>query len=378
MSKIYLPTSEQMDTTIGNLERIAGALGSKTDVSTWAGVQRAVKSGVAQRLFPVGTRFTVPHSVYGNIVFDVVAHNHFKSAHDENAHTMTLMAHDQIDAMPFDSAEAFYYASGGLEAGTYNFTLGESFQNWTAGTYQFTLTKEVPYYGQLCISGDASAAITESQMVVYASQTATEASESVAISAGNGGTSIDSLTYWSTNHIHRVSNGSNNYRDSSIRQFLNSTAEAGKVWIPMTKYDRPPNWVTAKAGFANGLDDEFLSIVGEVIVPCSENDLYEDRFVYGSKGEKYTVVDKFYLASQKELFGTAANTVDDGSVVFKYYEGAANTDRIKNRDGSPALWWTRTPNQWDAYIVRIVHKDGSVSNGTSKYNVGCVPVCTIV
>ena len=110
MSKIYLPTSEQMDETLVNLDKIAGALGSKIDISSWSGIQKAVRSGLAPELLPIGTQLTVSHDKYGDIVFDVVAHDYFKSNHNENNHTMTLLTHDCITNALYDGIEAFYYA----------------------------------------------------------------------------------------------------------------------------------------------------------------------------------------------------------------------------------------------------------------------------
>ena len=96
MSKIYLPHAEQFDLMNENLSKIANALAMDMDISTWAGIQKAVRVGVAPDLIPVGTQLAVDHSVYGTHLYDVVAHNYFKSAHDKNAHTMTLMCHDAL------------------------------------------------------------------------------------------------------------------------------------------------------------------------------------------------------------------------------------------------------------------------------------------
>ncbi len=377
MSKVYLPTSDQMNVTLENLERIAGALGAKAEVESWAGIQRAVKSGNASRLFPIGTQFTVPHSVYGDMVYDVVAHDYFKSVYDENAHTMTLMAHDQILATQFDSLEAFYYAENELPAGTYNFTIESTYSSWVSGTYQFTLTKTLPKGGQLSMSGNADVAITARFVRAYSSGTTTTATEECAITAGNSGVSLGTFGV-ELNHTQRVSHGSNNYKESAIRQFLNSTSAAGGVWTPQTKFDRPPSWMGSLEGFAHGLDDEFLSCIGKVIVPCAANKTYESSNSTTVKNEAYTVTDKFYLASQREIFGTGSDTVDDGSVLFPYYKDATNADRIKYRDGSAAGWWTRSAYPWHSTSVQVVTSDGTLYNHGALHTTGCVPVCTIV
>ena len=375
--KIFFPNSGQFDKMNENLEKIAKAVGSQVDISTWGGIQKAVRAGIAPDILPVGTQLLVHHNVYGDRLYDVVAHNYFKSVHNENAPTMTLLSHDNIAMAQFDSPEAFYYADAELPAGTYNFTLATAYSSWAAGTYQFTLTQALPKGGQLAISGYADAAMTSRQVRAYASRTTTAVTESVAITSGNAGTSLGTFGE-ELNHSHRVSYGSNNYKESAIRQFLNSPSAAGSVWTPQTKFDRPPSWMTSLAGFAGGFEDDFLSVIGEVVVPCAANNTYESPDSTVVKNTKYTVTDKFYLASQREIFGTTSDTVADDSVLFPYYEGATNADRIKYRDGSAAYWWLRSAPSWSANPVRLVLSDGSLNRNGAYGAHGFAPACTIV
>ena len=376
MSKLVRPTKEQMDVMNENLAKIAAAVGSQVDISTWEGIQKAVRSGIAKDILPVGTQLMVNHSVYGARLFDVVAHDYLKSVHDENAHTMTIQQHDLLPGTQFDGSEAFYYAETQLAAGTYNFTLATAYSSWAEGTYQFTLTKPVPNGGQLAISGYADAAMTARQVRSYANQTTTSATESVAITAGSGGTNLGTFGE-GLNHSHRVSYGSNNYKESAMRQFLNSSAAAGSVWTPQTKFDRPPSWLTSLAGYKNGLDQDFLAVVGKVVLPCSANNTYEAPDSSIAKGTKYTLNDEFYLASEMEIFNTNWDVADD-SKGFPFYEGADNADRIKYRDGSAAYWWLRTPFSGVACVVRRVHSDGTMNVTTAHLAVGFAPACTIV
>ena len=376
-NKIYLPRADQFDQMNEYLRLIAKGIGSQVDITTWAGIQKAVRAGIAPDILPIGTQLLVHHSVYGDHLYDVVAHNYFKSVHDENAPTMTLLCHDIIGSIQFDAPEAFHHADEALPAGTYNFTLAETYNSWAAGTYQFTLTQTLPKSGQLAISGYADAAMTARQVQAFATRTATTATESVAITSGAGGTSLGTFGI-ALNHSHRVSYGSNNYKESAIRQFLNSPSVAGSVWTPQTKFDRPPSWMTSLAGFAGGFEDDFLSVIGEVIIPCAANNTYESPDSTVVKNTKYTVTDKFYLASQREIFGTTSDTVADDSVLFPYYDGAVAADRIKYRDGSAAYWWMRSAYSWYASYVRFVRSVGSLGNSSAYSAYGCVPACTIV
>lgn len=377
MSKLFLPTKEQMDVMNENLAKIAAAVGSQVDISTWEGIQKAVRSGIAKDILPVGTQLAVNHSVYGTRLFDVVAHDYLKSIHDENAHTMTIQQHDLLPGTQFDASEAFYYAEAELPAGTYNFTLATAYSSWAEGTYQFTLTNPVPKGGQLDISGYVDTAMTALQVRSYANQTTTSTTESVAITAGSGGTNLGTFGE-GLNHSSRVSYGSNNYKESAMRQFLNSSAAKGSVWTPQTKFDRPPSWLTSLAGYKNGLDQDFLAVVGKVVLPCSANNTYEAPDSSIAKGAKYTLNDEFYLASAMEIFNTNSDVADD-SKVFPFYEGAGNTDHIKYRDGAAANWCLRTPISWNASHVRLVDSDdGAMYNHVAAYSFGLAPACTIV
>lgn len=377
MSKLFLPTKEQMDVMNENLAKIAAAVGSQVDISTWEGIQKAVRSGIAKDILPVGTQLAVNHSVYGTRLFDVVAHDYLKSIHDENAHTMTIQQHDLLPGTQFDASEAFYYAEAELPAGTYNFTLVTAYNSWAEGTYQFTLTKPVPKGGQLDISGYVDTAMTALQVRSYANQTTTSTTESVAITAGSGGTNLGTFGE-GLNYSSRVSYGSNNYKESAMRQFLNSSAAKGSVWTPQTKFDRPPSWLTSLAGYKNGLDQDFLAVVGKVVLPCSANNTYEAPDSSIAKGAKYTLNDEFYLASAMEIFNTNSDVADD-SKVFPFYEGAGNTDRIKYRDGAAANWCLRTPISWNASHVGLVDSDdGAMYNHVAAYSFGLAPACTIV
>ena len=376
MSRLYLPTKEQMDTMNENLAKIAKAVGSQVDISTWEGIQKAVRSGIAKDILPVGSQLAVNHSVYGTRLFDVVAHDYLKSVHDENAHTMTIQQHDLLPSTQFDAPEAFYYAEAELPAGTYNVILATAYGGWAAGTYQFTLTQAVPAGGQLRINGYESTAITSLKVQSFANRTTNTATESVSITAGSGGTSLGTFGV-ELNHPQRVSYGSNNYKESAMRQFLGSSAAAGSVWTPQTKFDRPPSWQTSLAGYKAGLDQDFLAVVGKVVLPCSANNTYEAPDSSIAKGTKYTLNDEFYLASAREIFNTNWDVADD-SKVFPFYEGAGNADRIKYRDGSAASWWLRTPYSGYAVTVRRVGSDGTMGGYSANGAYGLAPACTIV
>ena len=377
MSKVYLPTSEQMDETIDNLAKIAGVLGSKVEISSWADIQKAVRLGLAPEVFPIGAQVVVPHNTYGNMVFDVVAHDYLKSKSNDNGHTMSLQCHGVLPKLQFDNQEAFYFADAVLSAGTYNFTIDVTYGNWTAGTYQFTLTKTLPKGGQLFLAGLPNQNLLGISVNAYENSVSTVVTESVPITSGNGGTRLGTFGV-ELNHISRCAYGSNNYKESAIRQFLNSSAEAGSVWTPQTKFDRPPTWMSTLDGFARGLDDDFLSVVGEVVVPCGTNRVYEAPDSTTLKGVEYTLNDKFYLPSFGEIAGNIPDTVFDGTTLFPYYRGANFVDRIKYNGSSAASWRTRTPSASGTSGQYTVRNTGEMFSLGAWEEHHVAPVCTIV
>ena len=120
--------------------------------------------------------------------------------------------------------------------------------------------------------------------------------------------------------------------------------------------------------------------MGEVVVPCSTNNTYE----YSPNdpttvGEKYTVRDKFYLPSCGEVCGPTADTITDDSVLFPYYVGADNTDRVKYYQGSlPGAWWLRTPESSRASHICLVNPNGTLGRYGAVNEHYIAPMCTIV
>ena len=376
-NEVYFPNSEQFDLMNVNLARIASSIEGGGDFTGFEGMQRAVRSGLGPTQFPVGAQFTVTHSVFGTRVCEVLAHDYLKSAHDANAHTMTCRFKNLLPAIQFDAPEAFYFADESIPAGTYHFQIATEYSKWAAGTYQFTLANALPKGGQLGLSGNAGTAITSLKVNAYASQTATATSEQCTITAGSGGVDLGAFGN-GLNHSHRVSYGSNNYKESAMRQHLISSAAAGAVWKPQTKYDRPPSWVSTLDGLVAGFPADFLATVGEVNLPCVTNNTFESQDSTTPMNTAYTLHDKFYLLSSCEVFGSKSIAADE-SKLLPYFEGATNADRIGYRDdGTAALQWLRTPLPSNASSVRIVISDGSLNDIIAGYALSYAPAFTII
>ena len=377
MAKVYFPNSEQFDLMNENLAKIAAAVGSQVDLSTWNGIRKAVLARIAPDVIPVGTLLTVTHSVYGDKPWVVLGHNVHKNAHNEDSPTMTIGSVPVLGTLQFDAPESICQVNSDLPAGTYHFTI-TAYDQWTAGTYQFITTKTVPSGGRICVSGQYpyQGNITAAKVSTYAQGSSTAIESGLAITAGSEGTNLGTAGEGTTNHTHRIAYGSNNYKESAMRQFLNSAAAAGNVWEPQTKFDQAPSWMTTTAGFLNGLDAELQEVLSDVTVPCGSINVYEAPDSTVTKGGIYTVTDKIFLLSNREIGFTS--DIDDGTTVLPYYDGATNADRIKyNASSVAADWWERTPTSGNAYGVRRVNTDGSVNNGGANGAGGLAPACTI-
>ena len=359
---------------------MGNAIAALTTGSTWEGVQKIVQSGAGAALYPIGTQFRVEDSDNGEILFDVVDHRTVTDPADNTQKpAMFLLMHSVIYSKQFDAIEALFYAEEGLAADTYHFTV----QNYDASyggdkTYEFTLTQAVPAGGQIVLDWPYNQQLLGRSVKTYASATSTTQIEAAVLSEGTGGTDLGTTdgTAENLNHIHRARYGSNNYKESAIRQWINSAAVANAWWAPTNIFDRPASYANLP-GLLHGMDSEFLAVVKAITVPCKTNNTYE--LPDWTKNTAYTVADRFWLASRDEM-GFGVENVAEGSVLAAY-NGAGNTDRIKYdlSNGSTARnWWLRSPYPGNANNARLVNTDGSLSGDRANVGHGAVAACAIM
>lgn len=289
--------------------------------------------------------------------------------YDSTEHSVTLLLHDTLpDQLVFEPVQASAYFENGLSAGNYSLTIGST-------TYYFTLANVIPAGGQL--------RVTTTAFSVYASQDASTASETGTASttaitgATNLGTTGSNTGLYPINHWDRVQNGSNNFGESALFQWLNSDAAANTPVPRITKYSR--RYAYSVAGFKNGLDADFLAAIGDTAWKCSANNVYEAPASMGgiaTKSTAYTVTAKFGLASNKEVFGSYDGP-NAGDSQFDLYVGAQASDRIKYYNNSRRHWWLRSPYWAVVGGERIVYVSGEVFNYVAYGDVGVAPACKI-
>lgn len=334
----------------GEIDVLAGV----TRVASWADVQAIVRAGFAAKFFSIGDQFTCQRDGV-DMVWDVIGFDHDTPADPRFTHSMTLQLHDCFPTrLQYDAPEAMYYVNeeNGLPAGTYHFTSSDT-------DYQFTLANAVPAGGQLMLEfanntpASVSIAPTKGDAVTETSIAVTTGSEGAALSINNIG----------------YTRGSSNYNKSALRQWLNSDAAAGSVWTPQSDYDRPPLWAASIAGFLNGMDADFLAVIGNVTKTTARNTVTEN-------GGADTTVEKFFLLSRSEVNAGQENLIDEGAA-YPYYNNVGNCAKT-SPDGSATSWTLRTPDATRVYWCRTISSYGTLNVNDANYLHGMAPACNII
>ncbi|MBQ4396843.1 MAG: hypothetical protein II828_04925 [Clostridia bacterium] len=338
-----------------------------SSVTSWADVQAIVRGGLADKAFPIGTKMYCRKDNV-TLEWDVIGIDHDTPADPQFTHSLTLQLHDCFPTfIQFDAPEALYYCETGLEAGTYHFTL--------SGTdYQFTASADIAAGSQLMLAftGNVPSGIT-----VADTKGGAVSEGSITVTAGSGGTALDTDYL---NDINRVIYGSNNYKESAVRQWLGSSAATGSVWTPQNDFDRPPDWTSTANGFMNGMDGDFLAVLGNVTkVTAAPGSNTPD-----------TTTDPFFLLSRSEVYGGLENGVDEGAP-YPYYANYSNlssagtgadANRVKYIGSTACQQFLRTPAVGQSSRVRHLNVSGQASgsqvavNGSNPDYVA--PACCII
>ena len=379
----------KIDLQIAELHKIALAITGRGGTSSWNDLQVLAKSGVARDYLELGQVFTFKRDSMDIpcFVVDFIDNNKngsIKIKSNNLQHGIIFQTIDNIYALPFDEREAFYHAADGLSAGDYCFKLGE--HSWASAdvgkTFYFHLDNTVPAGGQLVWKQSYNATLEGASIDVFDSGNDFTANETVTMSSIEivGATDLGTINNTfngNFNSCHRALLGNNRWKESAIRQHLNSDAAAGSVWTPQNHWDRPPTWKDSTKGFMNGLETSFTNYVADV-----EIDTYRNTVCDG--GGLDTTEDKFFLAGRNELFFSQEG-VDNG-VPFELYKQesispiahvGADPIRVKKTSGSASYWWVRSPSVGNAYAVRGVVPTGECSDDIAGRSYGVAPAFVI-
>lgn len=311
-----------------------------------------------------------------HMIFDIIGIDHDIPTDTNYTHSMTLQLSNIIfPTMRFDSPEATWYIDetaypDGLAAGTYHFTTANE------DTYHFTLANAVPVGGQIIYDYNST-------VKTYAAIGSTTELESVTVESDALGTELPSITNngitATTNSENRTRYGSNNWIESSLRQWLNSDKDEGAWWEPKTNFDRPSD--VSIDGFLKGIDPSFLSVIGYVTkkTQLSVSDDYDLA----------TSSERFFLLSRSEVYGgTEFETNGADGNVYPYYDEEhsdltapgieSDSNRIKYVNDTANYQWLRTSNISDSYRIRYITATGSLAISGARNRYSVAPACTIV
>lgn len=368
--------AEKLDTQNILLTAIAGKDGG-LPVKDWGSVQAIVRMGLAPKVFSIGDQLVCNHETYGELVWDIIGFDHDVPMDSAKKHSMTIQLHDCIGDFEFDAAEALYQTDSGLGAGTYNFTLLSGYEETLGGgkTYSFTLTIPLPAGGQIVFPWTNSSMASATKISTYAKKTDTTPIETVAVTEGAQG---QALALSNSNHTHKVRFGSNRWKESAIRQWLNSDANANAWWKPQHSFDRPTSYID-KSGFLNGIDKDFLSVIGKVTKRTVKNTITDG-------GGVDDLSELFFLLSKSEVFGGNVDSVEEGAP-YPYYEAFSDlsaigegddVNRIKYKNGNIANWFLRSCHVASGATIRGIYQGGNVGYLGAGLAQGIAPACNII
>lgn len=374
---------EKMDMQNRFLAALVESQGGSFKPTSWNNVQTLVRDDFIDKTVNIADQFTMQKSE-NNLVWDVIGINHDTPSDKKHRNSLTLQLHNCFDTMvQFDAPEAFYYCETGLSAGTYYFVIDSTYggADNDYSSYQFTLTQAVPVGGQLTFPWDFGLKASTIEVNSFSSATSTTPIEQVGVTEGTSGQGLGTLTEAgdfsnNLNSIGRVRRGSNNYKESAIRQWLNSNKTAGSVWKPQTKFDRPPEWVDTLDGFMYGMDADFLSVIGKthISVLRSDNlgfDEIDDYFFLPAKSEVYMSGWK----GEGEPYPYYSDYSDNP------YESSDDPDsnRVKYTFGGVGEWWLRTPaSVVNTFEVASVSSTGALRRTLVYESCWVAPACNII
>ena len=81
-----------------------------------------------------------------------------------------------------------------------------------------------------------------------------------------------------------------------------------------------------------------------------------------------TTADKLFLLSEIEIFGSVTYSKSGEGTQYDYYK--AGNSKVKNRDGSAAAWWERSPRASDIANFCLVDSSGSANNRNASTAIG--------
>lgn len=294
------------------------------ETMSWEQIQAIVQDGKASTYFKVGdqiettwkdtatnTTYTIPLDVVS--IEDVIIDD---NGTEKTVPGMILQFHYCLPfGVQFSQNQAFYYCAETLPAGTYYFTIGNNWGNnvHNGYKYEFTTTVDIPAGGQIQIGTASSetSALPDTnpanwRIRTYSSAESTTPLEILTLTEYTEGTpngtslgTLSSSTKYNTtiNNMQCSGYGHNSWKNSAVRQFLNSDENIGD-WFELPDDDvfaRKPNQLSTKNGFLTGVDTDLLAVVKATKIATRKNYHRDD-------GDWDYTYDKFFIPSLEQAY----------------------------------------------------------------------------
>lgn len=181
----------------------------------------------------------------------------------------------------------------------------------------------------------------------------------------------------SNSNSDRRNYGNNRAAVANLLQWLNSAAGAGQWYSAQHSADAPPNnanvWSNyneyeAEAGFLNGFEQDFRDALLDDTITVAKSST--------DGGGSEQITRKVRLLTRTEVFGDTENGTAEGTqwpiftdnnsrLAYPTAEAVSKSEYKTSSLSSsqPWWWWLLTPYAGNAYYVRNVTSDGSLSYG---------------
>lgn len=186
-----------------------------------------------------------------------------------------------------------------------------------------------------------------------------------ALSEGTDWTAGDPVpanSWYEKNPNPNYGNGTNKYDQSNLRQYLNSEGSANNWWTKQNLWDAGA--YESRNGFL------YAFPFADILVPIRKK--VARSSTYG--GGYVECVDRIFLPSNYEIFGTAVGGVNEGIRRWDWFAAhTENADRIKYLNGAAAIWWLSSPLTSNGAAVFNVAGSGMSFNANSGNSYGVAP-----
>ena len=331
------------------------------------------------------------------VIHEAASVVYFRVAHRKaDGHAILVSVFCNLTNAQFCAAQKLHVFANGLAAGTYKFTLDHGSYGGSTGadgSYVFTITQAIPAGGWLRINSwgfwkstySVAQFLNDARIKTY-NASGTEI-ETVAPAAFDSQVFTEDLGKYSArkayyteaelaykNGMEQQGAGYNEYIDSAIDQWANSSAKKAQWFTPRNVFDVKPNFADSADGFMHGLDDEFI----ECLRLADRTTIGET--VWNNRGSK-TIKRKFFLLTNKEVGFTSY--ADEGEYLdwFAQFGVASNGERadriFKTTGGSAQYVWTATALRDYACREYVVQPTGSCNIGTANNAIAVVLACEI-